>query len=124
MTCKRCPHHVRHGKVGEDGKTISFSELCGLKIKQMQEQDPPPKKNRGRGRPAAELPVKRKILTQVGEDSNCIHHPFESQFDYFHCCVYVETFETKGMKNGVVPTKDFQYSERLAGVAVTDMELL
>lgn len=32
MLCKRCPHHVRHGKVGKDGKSIEFSEKCGLKM--------------------------------------------------------------------------------------------
>ena len=125
MTCnKRCPHHVHHGKVGDDGKTIRFSELCGLKMKQMQELDPPPRKGRGRGRPAAEPPVNRKLVPKPGDDPGCIHHPFSSQFDYFRCRVYEETFESNGLKNDVVPTKDFQYSERLAGQAVTDMELL
>ena len=122
MTCKRCPHHVRHGKIEADGKTIAFTELCGLKMKQMQDNECTGKKVRGRGRPTAEV-VKRKPLPN-GITSDCIHHPFPEQFDYFHCEVYQDTFESKGMKNGVVPTKDFQYSERLAGLAVTDMELL
>ena len=32
MLCNRCPHHVRHGKVATDGKTIEFDEKCGLKM--------------------------------------------------------------------------------------------
>lgn len=122
MACKRCPHHVRHGKLADDGKSILFSDLCGLKMKQMQEFEPAVKKVRGRGRPTTEV-VKRKPLPN-GITADCVHFPFPSQFDYFHCEVYQDTFESKGLKNGVVPTKDFQYSERLAGMSVTDMELL
>jgi hypothetical protein len=33
MFCKKCPHHVRHGKVAADKKTIEFSDQCGLKMK-------------------------------------------------------------------------------------------
>lgn len=122
MACKRCPHHVRHGKVGDDGKSIEFTDHCGLRLKQAQELDPTGRKGRGRGRPAAEV-VKRKPLPP-GATTICVHFPFLPPFDYFHCKVYQETFESKGLRNGVVPTKDFQYSERLAGIAVTDMELL
>ncbi|MCB9228795.1 MAG: hypothetical protein H6618_04210 [Deltaproteobacteria bacterium] len=124
MTCKRCPHHVRHGKVGKDGKTIVFADLCGLKVKQKQDLEPLPKKGRGRGRPAAEPPPRKRPTQNVDEAPDCIHYPFSSHFDYFHCQVYIETFESKGLRNGVLPTKDFQYSEHIAGIAVTDMELL
>ena len=122
MACKRCPHHVRHGKSSVDGKSIEFSDHCGLRLKQAQEMETGGKKVRGRGRPAAEV-VKRKPLPD-GATTDCIHVPFDDNLDYFHCAVYQDTFDTKGLKNGVVPTKDFQYSERLAGIAVTDMELL
>lgn len=33
MSCRKCPHHVRHGQVGTDGKTIEFKDRCGLKMK-------------------------------------------------------------------------------------------
>ena len=122
MSCNKCPHHVRHGKVGEDGKSILFSDMCGLRMKQTQVTEIPNKKIKGRGKASVE-PIKRKPLPE-GVTMECVHYPFSSQFDYFHCKIYQETFESKGMKNGVVPTKDFQFSERLAGLAVTDMELL
>lgn len=122
MNCKRCPHHVRHGKVAEDRTTIAYTDLCGLKVKQLQDHEPQAKKTRGRGRPVAEVSKKKTMTSE--DNTDCIHHPFPSEFDYFICKVYQETFESKGFKNGVIPTKDFQYSERLAGISVTDMELL
>ena len=33
MFCRKCPHHVRHGQVAQDGKSISFNERCGLLMK-------------------------------------------------------------------------------------------
>lgn len=39
MLCKRCPHHVRHGKVAADGKTFEFQDRCGLKMKSSSHQD-------------------------------------------------------------------------------------
>lgn len=33
MLCKRCPHHVRHGKLAADNKNIEFSDRCGLRMK-------------------------------------------------------------------------------------------
>ncbi len=33
MFCRKCPHHVRHGQVAPDGKSISFNERCGLLMK-------------------------------------------------------------------------------------------
>jgi hypothetical protein len=39
MFCKKCPHHVRHGKVAEDKKSIEFSNRCGLRMKLGQSDD-------------------------------------------------------------------------------------
>ena len=121
MNCRRCPHHVRHGQLSDDGETITFKDICGLRHKQLVEPDLGPKKGRGRGRGPSE--IKRCPLPQ-GASLDCVHFPFNDTFDYFGCRIYQENFATQGIKNGVQPTKDFQYSERLAGVAVTDMELL
>ena len=33
MACNRCPHFVRNGKPSKDGKSIEFSDNCGLLIK-------------------------------------------------------------------------------------------
>jgi hypothetical protein len=33
MSCRRCPHHVRHGLVSQDTKAITFQDRCGLKMK-------------------------------------------------------------------------------------------
>jgi hypothetical protein len=30
MSCKTCPHHVKHGKPAKDGKSIVFTDRCGL----------------------------------------------------------------------------------------------
>jgi hypothetical protein len=92
--CKKCPHHVRHGQVAGDGKTIEFKNRCGLKMKEPQ-------------------PVE------------CSHHPFSTKgFDYIRCDIYVQVFKSQGQRNDVVPTSDFQYSEKLANSSLTEMELL
>lgn len=122
MSCRRCPHHVRHGQLGEDGRSMVFKDLCGLRVKQGQDHDAPIRKNRGRGRPPADN-VKRKPLPP-GASMECKHYPFAESFDYMLCPTYQEIFETKGLRNGAVPTKDFQFSETLSNVQVTDMELL
>ncbi|MEZ4743930.1 MAG: hypothetical protein R3B45_16035 [Bdellovibrionota bacterium] len=123
MGCNRCPHHVRHGKLADDKKTVEFKNLCGLKIKQGQEHDPEVNtKPRGRGRPVSE-PVKRAPLAP-GETYDCVKYPFTRESDYFQCEVYILNFRTKGLRNGVMPTKDFQYSESFSGGHITDMELL
>lgn len=93
MSCRKCPHHVRHGKVGGDGKSIEFSSRCGLRMKANESQD-------------------------------CSHHPFKSGFEYTVCEIYLATFKTAGQRNDVVPTSDFQYSDKLAGNSITEMELL
>ena len=93
MVCRKCPHHVRHGQVGEDGKSITFKDRCGLRMKE-------------------------------GQEIECKHYPFDSRFDYMGCEVYLMTFKSQGRPNDVVPTSDFQYSEKLGSASLTDMELL
>jgi hypothetical protein len=123
MSCNRCPHHVRHGRLADDQVNIEFQNLCGLKIKQDQDHDPEVNtKPRGRGRPVAE-PVKREPLA-AGETVDCIHYPFSRDSDYFKCDVYILNFRSKGLKNNVNPTKDIQYSATLSGNNITEMELL
>ena len=91
MTCKRCPHLVRHGKLADDQKTIEFKERCGL--------------NR-------EKEVK------------CLHHPFPKIFDYLDCENNRATFKSSVQRNDVVPTKDIQYSNKVAASGMSNLELL
>ncbi len=91
MQCKKCPHHVRHGQVGSDGKSITFKDRCGLKMKDKQA---------------------------------CVHFPFPKVFDYKVCEVYRLTFKASVDRNDVVPTHDFQYSDKLTSSSITEMELL
>lgn len=122
MNCRRCPHHVRHGQMAKDGKSLQFRDHCGLKLKRLQEQsEPPPKKSRGRGRQAAEVKQKQTLVTK---NSECLHHPFPEEFDYFSCSVYQKTFSSYGLKNGVLPTKDIQFTDTIASISVTDLEFL
>lgn len=93
MNCKKCPHHVRHGQVAPDGKTIEFKSRCGLRMKEAQ-------------------PVE------------CSHFPFGKGFDYVQCDIYLATFKSGGQRNDVVPTSDFQYSDKLSNNSITEMELL
>ncbi len=120
MDCSRCPHHVRHGKFSTDQKKVTFRDHCGLKFKQCQDTQPQVKK-KGPKPIAFEGQRQEFVLNAATE---CIHVPFKADFDYFGCEVYQRTFETNGLKNGVLPTKDFQFSEQLVGTSVTDMELL
>ena len=39
MSCRKCPHHVRHGQVAKDGKSIEFKDRCGLKMKDNQAEE-------------------------------------------------------------------------------------
>ena len=55
---------------------------------------------------------------------DCAHYPFSSKFEYDGCEVYLATFKTAGQRNDAVPTSDFQYSDKLAGTSITEMELL
>ena len=114
--------HVKHGQIAPDGKSMIFKDLCGLRLKQSVDPEVSAKKNRTRGRPPAD-PVPRKPLPP-GSTTDCVHYPFHNQFDYFACPIYQEIFASKGLKNVAIPTRDFQYSETMTGVPVTDMELL
>lgn len=123
MACKRCPHHVRHGKMATDGVTMVYSDLCGLRLKRATPpEESPPRKVKNR--PARPNEKAKGAPEPTKTNTDCPHVPFPVQFDYVRCQVYQETFATKGLKNGVVPTKDVQYSPFLLGIAVTDMELL
>jgi hypothetical protein len=93
MVCRKCPHHVRHGQLAADGKTITFKDRCGLKMKEKS-------------------------------DHSCAHYPFNARFDYMVCEVYISTFKSVGRPNDAVPTSDFQYSDKIAGSSITEMELL
>ena len=121
MNCRRCPHHVRHGQMAKDGSTLQFKDLCGLKLKRLQEETPPPKKTKGKGRHLQEL---KQTKTLVTKNSECSHFPFAKEFDYFSCTIYQKTFASSGSKNGVHPTKDIQFSDTIANVAVTDLDFL
>lgn len=99
MACKRCPHYVKHGKAGDDGKSIIFRDLCGLKLKKMEEDK------------------------KAFEDDVCDNVPFDEDFDYYLCSVYQHVFQS-GSKRHAVNPKDIQYSERLVAGSITDMELL
>ena len=96
MMCKKCPHHIRHGKLAADGKNIEFTDRCGLLMK----------------------------LEKRPKDVDCKKYPFTKGFDYLSCEVYQDIFKPAGNRNDVVPTKDFQYSDALSGSSITDMELL
>lgn len=39
MNCRKCPHHVRHGQVAQDGKSITFNDRCGLMMKTGTQQE-------------------------------------------------------------------------------------
>ena len=93
MQCKKCPHHVRHGQVAADGKTIEFKNRCGLRMK-------------------------------AAETLECRHYPFAKGFDYTTCDTYLATFKSNSPRNDAVPTSDFQYSDKLVGNPITEMELL
>lgn len=123
MSCSRCPHHVRHGKFDQEKQTLIFSDLCGLLIKRTQDPEASKNKNRGRGRPASQ--EGRLPRLPQGTSLACCQVPFpEGDFDYFACPTYQETFKSKGIKNNVIPTKDFQYSEKLTSGSITEMDLL
>ena len=125
MSCNKCPHYVRHGCYDKEEGAIVFKNLCGLRHKQFQEEDGSARKQkvRGRGKPIQECWRRRDPLPK-GTSLECAHFPFSQAFDYVGCAIYQDYFAGAGMRNTVIPTKDFQYSEKIAGIAVTDMELL
>ncbi len=123
MACKRCPHHVRHGKASKDGKSIVFSDLCGLKIRAIEKPEDPSSK------PGPKTSNPPKIVDRpphpgYGPEVNCQEYPFGDRFEYRLCDTYIEIFKTPGMKNDVMPTKDFLYLDSLNVSSITDMDLL
>ncbi len=122
MTCRKCPHHVRHGQVASDGSSILFKDLCGLRHKQAQDTEAPLKKGmRGRGRPVDV--VKRKPLPD-GATMECLHYPFPDPFEYLSCSIYQENFSATEHRNDVLLSRELHYTEQLSDFAVTDLELL
>jgi len=121
MSCRRCPHHVRHGFAEADGN-IAFYDLCGLRVKKLEnaEADKPNPKKIAVDKKALIVPKPKKY----GEEQFCEQIPFASDFEYMQCPAYIETFKTNVHKNNVVPTRDFQYNDTFNGSAITDMELL
>lgn len=100
MNCiRKCPHHVRHGAVAADGKSIEFKDMCGLSMKKFEHQ-------------------KSKM-----KPTECSHYPFQKGFEYTLCPIYLEIFKTGNQRNNVVPTKDIQFSSSLGNSSLTDMEL-
>ena len=109
--------------MAEDGKNLLFSDLCGLKLKQLNEHElSPKKKGRGRNKVNPDRKITPKQIPQNVAD--CGHTPFPKDFDYFSCDVYQRTFCSKGTKNGVLPTKDIHFSDKISNVSVTDLDYL
>ncbi len=125
MLCKRCPHLVRHGQLGADGKSIEFQNVCGLLVRAERAEDLSRMEAAG-GKGAKKGPKKPAAVKKKapGPDKTCTHFPFPAVFDYIECTTYQTTFKSAARKNDVVPTKDFQYSDVLSGSSITDMELL
>lgn len=122
MSCNRCPHHVHHGQMAEDGKTLLFSNLCGLKIRKLLDYDPNLKK---KGRARSKETERKIIPVKIPIDENkCSHFPYPKKFDYFSCEIYQKTFCSQGIKNGVVPTKDPHFADKITNVSVTDLDFL
>jgi hypothetical protein len=121
MSCKRCPHHVRHGSADAAGR-ISFQDLCGLKVKKLEREEL--EKVMAKKGPIEKKPGASRSPRKYTDLQICEQHPFAASFEYMRCPVYFETFKTNQQKNDVIPTKDFQYSEAFNSVSITDMELL
>ena len=83
MACKRCPHYVRHGRAGDDGQSIVFRDLCGLKMKKNEDGQ-----------------------SQFDEEA-CDSFTFHEDFDHYMCRVYQTVFQSGSKRNGVNP-KDIQ----------------
>lgn len=124
MLCKRCPHLVRHGRVGEDGSVV-FKNNCGLLMK-AETLEAGGEMAKKPGRKPTKKPERKPPPVQVPLDDSysCTQVPFPESFDYLDCDVYRTTFKGGNRKFGVVPTKDFQYSDVLNSSSITDLELL
>lgn len=70
------------------------------------------------------ITFKDKCGLKIKDQQDCLHFPFPQIFDYTACDVYRSTFKSAGVRNDVVPTKDFQYSDTLVASSITEMELL
>lgn len=121
MSCKRCPHHVRHGSADSAGRIV-FQNLCGLKVKKLEREEL--EKAAAKKGPIEKKPGATRVLRKYSDEQSCEQYPFDDSFEYMLCSVYYETFKTNQQKNDVIPTKDFQYSEAFNSISITDMELL
>lgn len=122
MSCKRCPHHVRHG-FADNQNRIVFQDLCGLKVKRLEREEMEKAAAKKTPQDKKVIPVKQPPRRYT-EEQSCEKVPFPAKFEYMLCNVYYDTFKTSADKKDVVPTKDFQYSEAFNSVSITDMELL
>jgi hypothetical protein len=120
MACKnRCPHHVRHGHANAQGEVV-FEDVCGLRVKMLQKKDEKPVHGRKPERKAgATIQTKR-----FSPKETCDKVPFGPLFEYTSCDVYLDTFKTPGKRNDVMPTRDFNFSDKLVGASITDMDFL
>ncbi len=53
---------------------------------------------------------------------DCGHYPFQKNFDYLGCDIYLDIFKGSGNLNDVVPTSDI--SNKIANTSITEMEML
>ena len=122
MGCTRCPHFVRNGKPSGDGKSIDFSENCGLLIK--QDIEPLPVHGR-KSKLKNKVVETQKQINYKDPKYTCLQYPFDKNFEYFTCQVYQETFKSGLLRNGVFPSSQYDYVENLSPLSsVTDMDLL
>ena len=125
MSCKRCPHLVRHGQM-DDQSNIVFFNSCGLLMKAdvlEMGADNFRKPGRKPGKKVEKVP-NRPPPKVPDESHRCSNFPFGEDFDYFTCEVYTKTFKGGDRKFGVVPTGEFGYNDPVSSSAFTDMELL
>ena len=122
MACTRCPHFVRNGKPSADGKSIDFSDNCGLLLKQDIE---PPLITGRKPRSKNKVNMNQKQLDYKNPKYSCQQYPFEKGFEYFTCQVYQDTFKGGLMRNGVFPSTQYDYVDSVSTLSsVTDMDLL
>jgi hypothetical protein len=120
--CTRCPHFVRHGKPSIDGKSIDFSNNCGLLIKQeIQSHTVTTKKVRYKSK----APENKINIDYKDEKYTCLKYPFEKDFEYISCSVYQDTFKSGYLRNGAFPSSQNEYVDSVSTLAsVADMDLL
>jgi hypothetical protein len=131
MSCKRCPHHVRHGFAG-DNNQLEFGDYCGLKIKQQDRELGLAAEKAGVVKKNAKTIIERKGAEakparpkKYSKKLMCEKVPFDLSFEYRGCEVYIYTFKAVSVKNDVVPTRDFEFSDVFTGgPSLAEMELL